>query len=124
MAKSEEDEKLEQKIREAARLTPRQIRARAVKNIFLRVEIIIGVIAMISGAGLTILVWNEGYFAGALMLIMTGLINVFLAAKELVNPTDHILHWQAIFFLIVRRAMFFLNVVLVALVVGTMFRLI
>ena len=124
MAKSEEDEKLEQKIREAARLTPRQIRARAVKNIFLRVEIIIGVIAMISGAGLTILVWNEGYFAGALMLIMTGLIDVFLAAKELVNPTDHILHWQAIFFLIVRRAMFFLNVVLVALVVGTMFRLI
>lgn len=124
MAKSEEDEKLEQKIREAARLTPRQIRARAVKNIFLRVEIIIGVIAMISGAGLTILVWNEGYFAGALMLIMTGLIDVFLAAKELVNPTDHIFHWQAIFFLIVRRAMFFLNVVLVALVVGTMFRLI
>ena len=124
MAKSEEDEKLEQKIREAARLTPRQIRARAVKNIFLRVEIIIGVIAMISGAGLTILVWNEGYFAGALMLIMTGLIDVFLAAKELVNPTDHILHWQAIFFLIVRRAMFFLNVVLVALVIGTMFRLI
>jgi hypothetical protein len=124
MAKSEEDEKLEQKIREAARLTPRQIRARAVKNIFLRVEIIIGVIAMISGAGLTILVWNEGYFAGALMLIMTGLIDVFLAAKELVNPTDHIFHWQAIFFLIVRRAMFFLNVVLVALVIGTMFRLI
>ena len=124
MAKSEEDEKLDQKIREAARLTPRQRRARAVKNIFLRVEIIIGIIAMISGAGLTVLVWNEGYFAGALMLIMTGLINVFLAAKELVNPTDHILHWQAIFFLIVRRAMFFLNVVLVALVVGTMFRLI
>ena len=123
MAKSEEDEKLEQKIREAARLTPRQIRARAVKNIFLRVEIIIGVIAMISGAGLTILVWNEGYFAGALMLIMTGLIDVFLAAKELVNPTDHIFHWQAIFFLIVRRAMFFLNVVLIALVVGTMTRL-
>ena len=88
------------------------------------VEIIIGIIAMISGAVLTVLVWNEGYFPGALMLVMTGLINVFLAAKELVNPTDHILHWQAIFFLIVRRAMFFLNVVLVALVVGTMTRLI
>jgi hypothetical protein len=124
MAESEDDKKLEQKIREAARLTPRQIRARAVKNIFLRVEIIIGIIAMISGAALTILVWNDGYFVGALMLVMTGLINVFLAAKELVNPTDHILHWQAIFFLIVRRAMFFLNVVLVALVIGTMFRLI
>ena len=124
MAEIEDDKKLEQKIREAARLTPRQIRARAVKNIFLRVEIIIGIIAMISGAALTILVWNDGYFVGALMLVMTGLINVFLAAKELVNPTDHILHWQAIFFLIVRRAMFFLNVVLVALVIGTMFRLI
>lgn len=124
MAESEEDKKLEQKIRETARLTPRQVRARAVKNIFLRVEIIIGIIAMISGAALTIIVWNDGYFVGALMLVMTGLINVFLAAKELVNPTDHILHWQAIFFLIVRRAMFFLNVVLVALVVGTMFRLI
>ena len=102
----------------------RRERAREFKRILLRVEIIIGIIAMISGAGLTVLVWNEGYFAGALMLIMTGLINVFLAAKELVNPTEHILHWQAIFFLIVRRAMFFLNVVLVALVVGTMFRLI
>ena len=102
----------------------RRERAREFKRILLRVEIIIGIIAMISGAGLTVLVWNEGYFAGALMLIMTGLINVFLAAKELVNPTDHILHWQAIFFLIVRRAMFFLNVVLVALVVGTVFRLI
>jgi len=124
MAESEDDKKLEQKIREAARLTPRQIRARAVKNVFLRVEIIIGIIAMISGAALTILVWNDGYFVGALMLVMTGLINVFLAAKELVNPTDHILHWQAIFFLIVRRSMFFLNVVLVALVIGTMFRLI
>ena len=124
MAESEEDKKLEQKIRETARMTPRQVRARAVKNIFLRVEIIIGIIAMISGAALTIIVWNDGYFVGALMLVMTGLINVFLAAKELVNPTDHILHWQAIFFLIVRRAMFFLNVVLVALVVGTMFRLI
>ena len=124
MAEIEDDKKLEQKIREAARLTPRQIRARAVKNIFLRVEIIIGIIAMISGAALTILVWNDGYFVGALMLVMTGLINVFLAAKELVNPTDHILHWQAIFFLIVRRAMFFLNVVLVALVIGTMFLLI
>lgn len=124
MAESEDDKKLEQKIREAASLTPRQVRARAVKNVFLRVEIIIGIIAMISGAALTILVWKDGYFVGALMLVMTGLINIFLAAKELVNPTDHILHWQAIFFLIVRRAMFFLNVVLVALVIGTMFRLI
>ena len=97
--------------------------ARAMKSIFMRVEIIIGIIAMIAGVWLTILVWNEGYFPGALMLVMTGAINVFLAAKELINPTDHIFHWQAVFFLIVRRAMFFLNVVLIALVVGTMTRL-
>ena len=98
-------------------------KAREVKRIFMRVEIIIGIIAMIAGAWLTILVWNEGYFPGALMLVMTGFINIFLAAKELTNPTDHILHWQAVFFMIVRRAMFFLNVVLIALVVGTMTRL-
>ncbi len=118
-----DEEKLEEKIRETAQLTPRQLRAREIKRVFLRVEIIIGIIAMIAGAWLSILVWNEGYFAGALMLVMTGGINVFLAAKELINPTDHIFHWQAIFFLIVRRAMFFLNVVLIALVVGTMTRL-
>jgi hypothetical protein len=114
--KNDEEQKLNRLVRRE--------RAREFKRVLLRVEIIIGIIAMISGAVLTVLVWNEGYFPGALMLVMTGLINVFLAAKELVNPTDHILHWQAIFFLIVRRAMFFLNVVLVALVVGTMTRLI
>ena len=118
-----DEQKLEEKIRETAQLTPRQLRAREIKRVFLRVEIIIGIVAMIAGAWLSILVWNEGYFAGALMLVMTGGINVFLAAKELINPTDHIFHWQAIFFLIVRRAMFFLNVVLIALVVGTMTRL-
>ena len=107
---------------EAARENRRK-KAREVKHIFMRVEIIIGIIAMIVGAWLTVLVWYEGYFPGALMLVMTGGINVFLAAKELINPTDHIFHWQAIFFLIVRRAMFFLNVVLIALVVGTMTRL-
>lgn len=107
---------------EAAREKRRKM-AREVKRIFMRVEIIIGIIAMIVGAWLTVLVWDEGYFPGALMLVLTGCINVFLAAKELINPTDHIFHWQAIFFLIVRRAMFFLNVVLIALVVGTMTRL-
>lgn len=118
-----DEQKLEEKIRETAQLTPRQLRAREIKRVFLRVEIIIGIIAMIAGAWLSILVWNEGYFPGALMLVMTGAINVFLAAKELINPTDHILHWQSVFFLIVRRAMFFLNVVLIALVFGTMTRL-
>ena len=113
----------EEKNQDEAARENRRRRAREVKCNFMRVEIIIGIIAMIAGAWLTVLVWNEGYFPGALMLVMTGAINVFLAAKELINPTDHILHWQSVFFLIVRRAMFFLNVVLIALVFGTMTRL-
>ena len=98
-------------------------RVRKIKNMILRVEIVIGVIAMIFGIGLTVLVWGEGFFPGALMLIMTGLINIFLAVKELLDPTDGIFHWQPLFFMIVRRAMFFLNVVLTALVFGTMTQL-
>ena len=98
-------------------------KVRKIKNMVLRVEIVIGVIAMIFGIGLTVLVWGEGFFPGALMLIMTGLINIFLAVKELLDPTDGIFHWQPLFFMIVRRAMFFLNVVLTALVFGTMTQL-
>lgn len=98
--------------------------ARKFKNIFLRVEIIIGAVAMIAGAALSVMVWGDGYFPGALMLVMTALINIFLAVKELVSPSDNILHWQPLFFLVVRRAMFFLNVVLLALVLGTMTNLI
>ena len=52
----------------------------------MRVEIIIGIIAMIAGAWLTVLVWNEGYFPGALMLVMTGGINVFLAFEGTGGP--------------------------------------
>jgi hypothetical protein len=98
-------------------------KVRKIKNMILRVEIVIGVIAMIFGIGLTVLVWGEGFFPGALMLIMTGLINIFLPVKELLDPTDGIFHWQPLFFMIVRRAMFFLNVVLTALVFGTMTQL-
>jgi hypothetical protein len=100
-----------------------ETKVRKIKNMILRVEIVIGVIAMIFGIGLTVLVWSEGFFPGALMLIMTGLINIFLAVKELLDPTDGIFHWQPLFFMIVRRAMFFLNVVLTALVFGTMTQL-
>ena len=98
-------------------------KVRKIKNMILRVEIVIGVIAMIFGIGLTVLVWGEGFFPGALMLIVTGLINIFLAVKELLDPTDGIFHWQPLFFMIVRRSMFFLNVVLTALVFGTMTQL-
>ena len=100
-----------------------QHKVRKIKNTILRIEIVIGVIAMTFGIGLTVLVWGEGFFPGAIMLVMTGLINIFLAVKELVDPTDGIFHWQPLFFMIVRRAMFFLNVVLTALVFGTMTQL-
>ena len=100
-----------------------QHKVRKIKNTFLRIEIVIGVIAMAFGIGLTVLVWGEGFFPGAIMLVMTGLINIFLAVKELVDPTDGIFHWQPLFFMIVRRAMFFLNVVLTSLVFGTMTQL-
>lgn len=100
-----------------------QHKVRKIKNTILRIEIVIGVIAMAFGIGLTVLVWGEGFFPGAIMLVMTGLINIFLAVKELVDPTDGIFHWQPLFFMIVRRAMFFLNVVLTALVFGTMTQL-
>jgi len=90
-----------------------------IKNIILRVEIIIGVIAMIFGAGLTIYVWGEGYFIGALMMIITGMISVFLGVKELMFPMDNMLQWLPLFFIVVRRTFFFLNLVLCAMVVGT-----
>lgn len=100
-----------------------QHKVRKIKNTILRMEIVIGVIAVIFGISLTVLVWGEGFFPGAIMLVMTGLINIFLAIKELVDPTDGNFHWQPLFFMIVRRAMFFLNVVLTALVFGTMTQL-
>ena len=98
--------------------------ARKLKFMFLRVEVIIGFFAMIAGAVVTVMVWSEGYFAGALMMVLTGALNMFLAVKELVAPTDGILHWQAVFFMIVGRAMFFVNIALLALVLGTFMNLI
>ena len=97
---------------------------RQIKNMILRVELIIGFFAIVAGLIVTVMVWSEGYFAGALMMVLTGILNIYLAFKELVAPTDHLLHWQAVFFMIVRRAMFFLNVALLALVLGTFTNLI
>ena len=85
---------------------------RQIKNMILRVELIIGFFAIVAGIIVTVMVWSEGYFAGALMMVLTGILNIYLAFKELVAPTDHLLHWQAVFFMIVRRAMFFLNIAL------------
>ena len=101
----------------------KQKKFRRFKNAVLRMEIIIGFMAIIAGIVVTAMVWGEGFFPGALMMVLTGCINIFLAFKELVDPTDGIFHWQPLFFMIVRRAMFFLNVVLTALVFGTMTQL-
>lgn len=91
-----------------------------IKNIVLRVEIIIGVIAMLMGLGVTIWVWSEGYFVGTLMMVVTGLISVFLGIKELIAPMDNMLQWLPLFYIVVRRTFFFLNLVLCALVLGTL----
>ena len=88
-------------------------------KLILRIGVAIGVIAMIMGTILTVAVWNEGYFVGALMMVVTGAISVFLGFKELMQPSDHVFHWLAIFYKIVRRAFFFLNVVLIGLVILT-----
>ncbi|MCQ2108795.1 MAG: hypothetical protein MJZ05_08550 [Fibrobacter sp.] len=95
-----------------------------IKNIILRVEIIIGVFAVLLGLGSTIYVWNEGYFVGTLMMVVTGAISVFLGVKELIAPVDNMLQWLPLFFIIMRRTFFFLNLVLCAFVVGTFTNLI
>jgi hypothetical protein len=41
-------------------------------------EIIIGVIAMITGLVLTVLVWDDGYFVGALMLVVAVLLPILI----------------------------------------------
>ena len=94
------------------------------KNIVLRIEVIIGIISMVLGAVLTVLVWSEGYYMGALMLVVTGMISVFLGVKELLAPMDNMLQWLPLFYIVVRRTFFFLNLVLCALVIGTMTNLI
>ena len=99
------------------------VNQKKIKNAVLRLEIVIGIIAILFGIGLTILVWGEGYFVGALMLVVTGMISVFLGFKELLVPTDTLFHWMPLFFMIVRRAFFFLNLILTALVFGTMTKL-
>ncbi len=95
-----------------------------IKNIVLRVEIIIGVFALILGAASTIYVWNEGYFVGTLMMVVTSLISIFLGVKELVTPVDNMTQWLPLFFIIIRRTFFFLNLVLCAFVIGTFTNLI
>ena len=88
-------------------------------KLILRIGVVIGVIAMLMGTILTVAVWNEGYYVGAMMMIVTGAISVFLGFKELVQPSDHEWHWLPLFYKIVRRSFFFLNTVLIGLVILT-----
>ena len=90
-----------------------------ISKLILRIGVVIGVIAVLMGLGLTIAVWNEGYYMGAMMMIVTGSISVFLGLKELLQPSDHVFHWLPLFYKIVRRAFFFLNAVLIGLVILT-----
>ena len=88
-------------------------------KLILRIGVVVGVIAMLMGTILTVAVWNEGYFVGAMMMIVTGAISIFLGFKELLQPSDHEFHWLPLFYRIVRRSFFFLNAVLIGLVVLT-----
>ena len=88
-------------------------------KLILRIGVVVGVIAMLMGTILTVAVWNEGYFVGAMMMIVTGAISIFLGFKELLQPSDHEFHWLPLFYKIVRRSFFFLNAVLIGLVVVT-----
>ncbi len=88
-------------------------------KLILRIGVVIGVLAVLMGVALTVAVWNEGYYIGTLMMIVTGSISVFLGFKELVQPSDHVFHWLPLFYKIVRRAFFFLNAVLIGLVILT-----
>ena len=88
-------------------------------KLILRIGVVIGIIAMLMGTILTVSVWNEGYFVGAMMMIVTGAISIFLGFKELLQPSDHEFHWLSLFYKIVRRSFFFLNAVLIGLVILT-----
>ena len=88
-------------------------------KLILRIGVVVGVIAMLMGTILTVAVWNEGYFVGAMMMIVTGAISIFLGFKELLQPSDQQFHWLPLFYKIVRRSFFFLNAVLIGLVVLT-----
>lgn len=82
------------------------------------VEMTIGVISMILGLWVSILVFHEGYFMGALMLVVTGLVSVVLGWKEFKGYSGP--NWQELFLKIVRRTFFFMNTMLSIVVAGTL----
>ena len=86
------------------------------------VEFIIGVIAVVLGGWISILVWRDGYFPGALMLVVTGFLSTLLAFKELKKIKGPA--WQESFLKILRRTMLFLNFTLSLVVLGTLFSMV
>lgn len=73
---------------------------------------------MILGTWISVLVFREGYFAGALMLVVTGILSVLLGVKEYLDIKGPL--WQESFLKILRRTMLFLNLMLSAVVAGTL----
>ncbi len=73
---------------------------------------------MVLGTWISVLVFREGYFAGALMLVVTGILSVLLGVKEYLDIKGPL--WQESFLKILRRTMLFLNLMLSAVVAGTL----
>lgn len=90
------------------------------KKIYL-LEMVVGIIAMISGLWLSILVFQEGYYLGAWMLVVTGFLSILLGIKEYRGVKSPL--WQETFFKILRRTMLFLNLMLSVICSGTLFSL-
>lgn len=96
------------------------------KQSFLFVEIFVGFLSILFGLVLSWLVRGSGYYPGAVMLCITGALTIVLSYKEWKTPTPHEDRFQVmnLLFTILRRAFFFLNLMLSSLVIGTIFRLI
>lgn len=96
------------------------------KHRFLFVEMFVGVLSVVFGFVLSWLVRGSGYYPGALMLCITGALTLVLSFKEWKTPTPIKDKNQVInlLFTILRRAFFFLNLMLSSLVIGTIFQII
>ena len=81
-------------------------------------EMALGVLSMILGALITALVWRQGYYVGALMLVVTGLLSFFLAWREYRGWEGS--RTQRTCIADLRRTFLFLNLMLCILVVVTL----
>jgi len=88
------------------------------KKMIYMIEIVTGIVAMFLGGLISFLVWNNGYFMGALMLVVTGALSCVLGWKEWKGWT--VSRTQETFLVVLRRTFFFMNLMLSFLVVGTL----